>query len=74
MNACQCRMARAGLDLTLAGVARLSGVTAMTISRFERGANVQRETVEQLRARFVEAGVEFIDGAESVGVRVPHGA
>lgn len=71
MNNAQCRMGRAGLDMSLADLAELSGVRTMTISRFERGLTVQLATVEKLRAALVAHGVEFINGGKSVGVRVP---
>lgn len=64
-------MARAGLALSIAELAELSGVRQMTISKFERGGKVVPATVEKLRQRFVAEGVEFINGGKAVGVKVP---
>jgi transcriptional regulator with XRE-family HTH domain len=71
MNVIQCRMARAGLGLTLDDLAAASGVARRTIAKFENGGNVLPEKVEALRAALVAAGAEFINGGKSVGVRVP---
>lgn len=71
MNPAQCRMARAGLGLTVAALGNLAGVRIMTISKFERGGRILPETVEALRACLVAQGVEFINGGKAVGVRVP---
>jgi transcriptional regulator with XRE-family HTH domain len=70
MNVTQCRMARAALDWTLDNLADASGVARRTIAKFEKGGNVLPEKMEALRAAFVAAGVEFINGGKSVGVRV----
>lgn len=64
-------MARAGLDWTLDDLALASGVARRTIAKFEKGGNVLPEKVETLRATLVAAGVEFINGGKSVGVKVP---
>ena len=72
MNAQQCRMARAGMALSINDLGRLAGVRAMTISKYERGLQkVLPRTVEALRAWFVSQGVEFINGGATVGARVP---
>jgi transcriptional regulator with XRE-family HTH domain len=71
MNNAQCRMARAGLNLSIADLGERAGVRTMTISKFERGGSVASITVEKLRQWFVGQGVEFINGGKSVGVRVP---
>ena len=71
MKITQCRMARAGLDWTLDDLALASGVARRTIAKFEKGGNVLPEKVETLRATLVAAGVEFINGGKSVGVKVP---
>jgi transcriptional regulator with XRE-family HTH domain len=64
-------MARAGLGLTLDDLATLSDVRKMTISKFERGGNVLPSIVETLRMHLVAHGAEFINGGQSIGVRVP---
>jgi transcriptional regulator with XRE-family HTH domain len=74
MNNAQCRMARAGLSLSIAEVGKGAGVRTMTISKFERGGAVLPATVEKLRQWFVTQGVEFINGGKAVGVRVPRPA
>jgi transcriptional regulator with XRE-family HTH domain len=71
MNDAQCRMARAGLGLSIADLGKLAGVRTMTISKFERGGAVVSATVEKLRQSLVAQGAEFINGGKSVGVRVP---
>lgn len=71
MNPAQCRMARAGLGLSLVDLGKSAGVRTMTISKFERGLTVVPERVEALRAALVSQGAEFINGGKSVGVRVP---
>lgn len=64
-------MARTGLGLTLDALSASVGVRVMTISKLERGQVVIPATVEKLRAWFVAAGVEFINGGASLGVKVP---
>ncbi|MFD1748507.1 helix-turn-helix domain-containing protein [Salipiger marinus] len=54
-------MARAALRLGVRDVARLSGVSAMTISRFENGqSGGQAETLRRLQAAFEQEGITFI--------------
>ena len=64
-------MARAGLGWTLDDLAKQSGVNRRSIINLEAGSRVKPETMETLRAALVAAGVEFINGGKSVGVRVP---
>lgn len=71
MNNAQCRMARAGLNLSIAELGKLAGVRTMTISKLERGGVVASSTAEKLRQWFVSQGVEFINGGKLVGARVP---
>jgi transcriptional regulator with XRE-family HTH domain len=71
MTNAQCRMARAGLNVSLAALGDAAGVRPMTISKFERGGTVLPATVEKLRQWFVAQGVEFINGGKSAGVKVP---
>jgi transcriptional regulator with XRE-family HTH domain len=66
----QVRAARAGLGLTVAEVAELSGLSTATVQRAEAGAlNMKRETLDailgvlELRgARFFASGVSFPPG------------
>jgi transcriptional regulator with XRE-family HTH domain len=71
MNSAQCRMARAGLGLSLKALGSLAGVRVMTISKFEAGGTIVAPTIEKLRACLAAQGVEFINGGKAIGVRVP---
>jgi transcriptional regulator with XRE-family HTH domain len=71
MNVQQCRMARAGLGWSLDDLAKQSKIGRRTVAKFENGGNVLSDTVETLRQCFVKAGVEFINGGKSLGVKVP---
>lgn len=63
MNAAQCRMARAALQLKVEDLAERTGLSRMTIARFESGqSRANRATVIALRQAFEAAGVEFLDG------------
>lgn len=72
MNAVQCRMARAALQLGVRDVAALAGVSAMTVTRFENGHSAgSAETVAAIRAALEAAGVEFIqENGGGAGVRL----
>jgi len=74
MNDAQCRMARAGLRLSLNDLGALAGVRPMTISKFEGGGSVIPATVEKLRQCLVGQGVEFINGGKAIGVKVQRAA
>ncbi|ARC87900.1 helix-turn-helix domain-containing protein [Rhodovulum sp. MB263] len=65
-------MARAALRLGVREVAELSGVSTMTISRFENGqSGGQAETLRKLQSAFEAAGVEFIpENGGGPGVRL----
>ena len=64
-------MARTGIKLSAADLAKLAGVGYATVARFESGETVQAASIEKLRAALVAQGAEFINGGKSVGVRVP---
>ena len=68
----QCRMARAALEWTAAGLAELSGVGVTTISRFEGGLTApNRSTLAALQRTMEVAGVEFIkENGGGPGVRL----
>ncbi|WP_218821965.1 helix-turn-helix domain-containing protein [Haematobacter genomosp. 1] len=72
ITADQCRMARAALRLGVREVAELSGVSTMTISRFENGqSGGQAETLRKLQAALEAAGVQFIpENGGGAGVRL----
>ncbi|OWJ76983.1 transcriptional regulator [Haematobacter genomosp. 1] len=65
-------MARAALRLGVREVAELSGVSTMTISRFENGqSGGQAETLRKLQAALEAAGVQFIpENGGGAGVRL----
>jgi transcriptional regulator with XRE-family HTH domain len=59
----QCRMARAALEIGVRDLAKLAGVSAMTVTRFENGhSEGYPATLEKLRAALESAGVEFTNG------------
>lgn len=67
----QCRMARAALRIGVRDLAAKSGVSAMTITRFENEASGgQSETLRKIQSALEEMGVEFTNGDGS-GVRLP---
>lgn len=68
----QCRMARAALQIGVRDLAASSGVSAMTISRFENGhSGGQAETLRKLQAALEAAGLEFIpENGGGAGVRL----
>jgi transcriptional regulator with XRE-family HTH domain len=51
-------------------LAERSGVNPNTISRFEGGKDIMSSKLRRLEAVLLQAGVEFIDDAEVIGVRV----
>lgn len=55
----QCRMARAGLSLTVADLAAKAGVRPATISNFERGNDALASTINSLRQALTGLGVRF---------------
>lgn len=68
----QCRMARAALEIGVRDLAKLAGVSAMTVTRFENGhSDGYPATLEKIRAAFEGAGVIFVDeNGEGAGVRL----
>jgi transcriptional regulator with XRE-family HTH domain len=71
----QCRMARAALQIGVRDLAKLAGVSAMTVTRFENGhSDGAAVTLEKLRAALEAAGVEFIaENGGGAGVRLRKG-
>lgn len=63
-------MARAALNLSLADLAKATGVRTMTVSEFERGADSRRSTVEKLQAELERAGAVMIPPGEGLGAGV----
>ena len=65
MNAAQCRMARAALQLGVRDLADAARVSPTTITKLERGdGDPQRRTVEAIRTALEAAGVVFTNGDE----------
>jgi transcriptional regulator with XRE-family HTH domain len=71
----QCRMARSALEIGVRDLAKLAGVSAMTVTRFENGhSEGYPATLEKLRAALETAGVEFIaENGGGPGVRLRKG-
>lgn len=72
----QCRMARAALEIGVRDLAKLAGVSAMTVTRFENGRSEgYPATLGKIRAALEAAGVEFIaENGGGAGVRLRKGA
>lgn len=67
----QCRMARAALSLGVRDLAELAQVSPNTVTRFERGEELQPRTVQALQFALEQAGVEFIpENGSGPGVRL----
>lgn len=63
-------MARAALGISIAELAAMAHVSTNTIVRFERGEELKRSTIDQLRFVFEQAGLEFIaENGGGAGVR-----
>lgn len=61
MDAAQCRMARAALQLGVRELAETARVSPTTVSKLERGEPLYARTVDAIRAALEAAGVEFIE-------------
>ena len=71
MNAAQCKMARAALDLGVRDLATLASVSPDTIARLERGEPLRERTIAAIRAALEAAGVIFVEeNGEGPGVRL----
>ena len=68
MNVAQCKMARAGLDMTAAQLAQVAGVSVRSVMRFEAGEAVKPETVDALARALVGAGASFMETNGKRGV------
>lgn len=69
LNAAQCRMARAALQLGVRDLAEAAGVSPTTVTRLERGNPQYDRTVAAIRAALEAAGVEFTNG-DAPGVKL----
>lgn len=68
-------MARAAIQVGVRELAELSGVSAMTITRFETGkSRGYADTLQKIRTALESAGVEFIpENGGGAGVRLRKG-
>jgi transcriptional regulator with XRE-family HTH domain len=68
----QCRMARAALEIGVRDLAKIAGVSAMTVTRFENGrSSGHADTLEKLQRALEKAGVIFVEeNGEGLGVRL----
>ena len=74
MNAAQCRMARAALELGVRELAALAKVSPTTISKLEAGDELKPRTVDAVRVALENAGVIFVaENGGGVGVRLRKG-
>jgi transcriptional regulator with XRE-family HTH domain len=66
-------MARAGLRLSVRALAKIAGVSAMTVTRLENGrSGGYAETLRKIREALEAAGAEFFNGdAPGVKLRAP---
>lgn len=71
MNAAQCRMARAALQLGVRELAEMAKVAASTIARLEAGEELKPRTLEAVQRALEDAGVIFVEeNGEGPGVRL----
>jgi transcriptional regulator with XRE-family HTH domain len=61
LNAAQCRMARAALQLGVRELAEAAKVSPTTITRLERGEELYPRTLDAIQGALEAAGVEFIE-------------
>jgi DNA-binding XRE family transcriptional regulator len=59
LTAAQCRMARAGLGLSVTDAAKASLVSRASIVRFENGSDLKSVLRQALRTAFEKRGVVF---------------
>ena len=58
----QCKMARAAIGWSVRDLAKVSGTSANTVSRFETGKDSYTSTAQKLEHALIESGkIEFID-------------
>jgi transcriptional regulator with XRE-family HTH domain len=63
----QCKMGRAALGLSVAGLASAAGVSTNTIVRFERGERLQPRTVAAIAEALDRGGFELTNGDQPGG-------
>lgn len=67
----QCKMARVGLGLSADSLSEKSGVSRVTIARFESGNQVAALSIEAIAKGLTSAGADFTRKAGRVGITVP---
>lgn len=71
MHPVQCKMARVALGWGVRDLAKHAKVASDTISRLERGEVLRERTIDDIRATFEAAGIEFIpEDTKGPGVRL----
>jgi transcriptional regulator with XRE-family HTH domain len=71
LNAGQCRMARAALEIGVRELAEAAKVSTNTITRLERGEALQERTLAAIRRALEAAGVVFVaENGDGPGVRL----
>lgn len=71
MTPIQCKMARVGLGLSAEILSEKSGVSRVTIARFESGNPVAAASADAIAKALADAGADFTRRAGRVGVTVP---
>lgn len=72
--AVQCKMARAAVGWGVRELAKEAEVSVDTVSRLERGEDLQPRTLSAIRSALEAAGVEFIaENGGGPGVRLKKG-
>jgi len=64
MNAVQCRMARAALQVGIRDIAKMAKVAPGTVSQLEAGEELKARTTEAIQLAFEKAGIVFTNGDE----------
>ncbi len=72
LTAAQCRMARAGLGLSVTSAAEASNVSRASIVRFENGSDLRLVLRQALRVAFEKRGAVFTEaGVEVAASKAP---
>ena len=69
LTAVQCRMARAGLGLSITEASKASLVSRATITRFESGSEIKPVLRSALRAAFERLGVVITDSGVEIAAK-----
>jgi transcriptional regulator with XRE-family HTH domain len=69
MNATQCRMARAALQLGVRELAALARVSTTTVTKLERGEPLMPRTAEAIQRALEAKGIEFTHAPPGVALR-----